>query len=385
MFQYSIPSQLRESFQEHLAEERIRSTREISILASVLYLLFGVLDIWAIPSVLKEVWTVRAVVVLAMMGFLWATWYRFFLKYYASLTIGLFLVMGMGIEVMVYLAGPNDLAKHLYYTGMILVVMALYTWSFLAIWKNAATGLALVALYILIALHIQEMGSEREWPVLLTNCFFFVSANVIGVFANVQRNRYLRESFLLRQNLISDLQRTEAEKKQSEFWSEHDPLTGLPNRKHLMARLEKSIDVARESGATLALLFIDLDGFKPINDKLGHAVGDAVLKVVGQRLERCVRENDLFARIGGDEFVVVLGLDPRFHEVATRIAGSIIASIEAPIREPDIGRVLSASVGIAFFPDHAADATALLRTADEQMYEAKRKGKGTISVAGLEQ
>jgi diguanylate cyclase (GGDEF)-like protein len=380
MRQYFIPSHLRASFEEHLDGERIRSAREVCVLASVLYVLFGVLDTWAIPSALREVWTVRAAVVLVIMGFLWTTRFPFFLKHYAPLTIGMFLVMGSGIEIMVYLAGPDDLAKHLYYTGMILVVMGLYTWSFLPIWKNAATGLVLVALYILISVLIQDMGSEREWPVLLTNCFFFVSANVIGMFANAQRNRYLRESFLLRQNLISDLQRTEAEKQQSVYWSEHDPLTGLPNRKHLMLGLEKAIQTAKESATTLALLFIDLDGFKSINDKFGHAVGDAVLRVIGQRLEHCVRENDLFARIGGDEFVVVMNLDPRFHEVATRLAGSIIASIEAPIREPDIGVVLSASIGIAFFPDHASDAEKLLLVADAQMYESKRRGKGTMSV-----
>ena len=381
MSRYPIPEQLQESFQEHLAAERIRSTREICVLASVLYLVFGVLDIWAIPSALTEVWTVRVIVVVLTMAVFWATWHLFFLKYYASFTAGLFLVLGMGIESMLYLTGPDDLAKYFYYTGMILVAMALYTWSFLPIWKNAGIGLMLVALYILIALRVQDMGSTHHWPVLMTNCFFFVSANILGIFANVQRNRYLRESFLLRHNLISDLQRTEAEKKQSDFFSEHDPLTGLPNRKHLMEHLDQSMTRAKASGTKLALLFIDLDGFKPVNDKFGHAVGDAVLKVVGQRLAHCVRASDLFARIGGDEFVVVLAQEPGGEDVATRIAAAIIGSIEAPIRDPDIGQALSASIGVGVFPDHAADATALLKVADEQMYQAKRKGKGTVSVA----
>ncbi len=382
MIRQPIPPQLESSFQAYLAEERIRSAREISVLASVLYLLFGVLDIWAIPSALAEVWALRAAVIVLMIGFFCTTWHPLFIKHYASLTISLFLVMGMGIESMLYLTGPNDLAKHLYYTGMILVVMALYTWSFLPIWKNAATGLVLVALYIVIALRVQDMGSAHEWPVLLTNCFFFLSANVLGMFGNAQRNRYLRESFLLRQNLLSDLERTEAEKMQSDYWSEHDPLTGLPNRKHLMVNLEQSIDLARAANTKIAVLFIDLDGFKPVNDRFGHAVGDAVLKVVGQRLARCVRTSDLIARIGGDEFVVVVSQDTGRDETATRIAADIIASIEGPIRDPDIGQALSASIGIALFPDHATDATSLLQVADEQMYEAKRNGKGMVSMAG---
>ena len=103
--------------------------------------------------------------------------------------------------------------------------------------------------------------------------------------------------------------------------------------------------------------------------------------MVGQRLAHCVRASDLFARIGGDEFVVVLAQEPGGEDVATRFAAAIIGSIEAPIRDPDIGQALSASIGVGVFPDHAADATALLKVADEQMYQAKRKGKGTVSVA----
>ncbi|MBE0622782.1 MAG: GGDEF domain-containing protein [Burkholderiales bacterium] len=378
---HPIPVQLRASFEAHLAEERIRSTREGCVLASVLYALFGILDIWAIPTALQEVWLIRTIAVIMLLGYYWSTHFPFFIKRYVPLIVTMYLGLGLGIEAMVFLSGPADLARHLYYTGLILVVMALYTWSFLQIWQSAATGLALVVLYVLIALYIHNMGNTQEWPVLMTNCFFFVSANIVGVYANVIRGRYLRENFLLRQNLVSDLQRTEAEKKESEFWSEHDALTGLPNRKHLMPRFDAVIANAARTGSALALLFVDLDGFKPINDQFGHATGDAVLKAVGKRLASCVREDDLVARLGGDEFVVVLSVDGSHHDAARRVARSIIASIASPIREPNIGRALSSSVGIAFYPNDAADAESLLAAADRQLYEAKRQGRGTISVA----
>ena len=113
MIRQPIPPQLESSFQAYLAEERIRSAREISVLASVLYLLFGVLDIWAIPSALAEVWALRAAVIVLMIGFFCTTWHPLFIKHYASLTISLFLVMGMGIESMLYLTswstrGPTN-------------------------------------------------------------------------------------------------------------------------------------------------------------------------------------------------------------------------------------------------------------------------------------
>lgn len=378
---FLIPPQFQSAFEKHLAEERIRSTKEIGVLASVLYVTFGILDVWAIPSALTAVWLVRLAVVFFMLSVVALTRTPLFLKHYAPIKIVFFLIMGLGIEMMVYLAGPQDLAKHTYYTGLILVVMALYTWSFLPIWQITALGASMVALYVLIALKAHGMSSETEWTVLVTNCFFFVSANIIGVFAAIQRNRYLRDSFLLRENLISDLERTESEKRQNEFWAEHDPLTGLPNRKYLMAMLAKAVEDAKTTHATVAVLFIDLDGFKSINDNLGHAVGDAVLNVIGQRLVRNVREHDLFARLGGDEFIVVLPLNGAHREVATRIAGAIIASVEHPIHDPDIGIKLSASIGIAFFPDHAHSADALVKIADGQMYESKRRGKGKITIA----
>lgn len=354
--------------------------REICVLGCVLYTLFGILDLWAIPSALAAVWLIRALVVVMLIGILWATHRAFFVKRYLLLSVCLYIGMGLGIEAMVYLSGQSDLARHFYYTGLILVVMAIYTWSFLMLWQNAVMGLALVAIYLLISLGVHGMTSSLEWPVLLTNCFFFVSAIVLGVFSNIQRDRYLRASFLLHQNLMTDLQRSEEEKKKSQYWSEHDTLTGLPNRKHLMQQLEVTLTRARSNNTLLALLFIDLDNFKPVNDQHGHACGDAVLSVVGKRIARCVRENDLLARIGGDEFVVALTVEPGQMEAAPRLAKSIISSIESPIRDPDIGSTLSASIGVAYFPHHAATASALLAAADEQMYAAKRQGRGSVCV-----
>lgn len=376
-----VPPHLKAAFSQYLAAEQVRSTREICLLASVLYTLFGILDLWAIPSALQTVWLIRALVVAHLMLILWCTRLPFFLEHYLPLTVGMYWVMGLGIECMVYLSGDNDLARYLYYTGLILVVMALYTWSFLSVWKNAAIGLALVGLYIFIALQFQRMGTHTEWPLLLTNCFFFVSANVIGVFSNIQRDRYFRENFLLRQNLLTDLQQTQALKTQSQYWAEHDPLTGMANRMYLMRRLKDAMDMAKPSGITLALLFMDLDGFKAINDQWGHAMGDTVLKVVAMRLARCMREGDLLARIGGDEFVAVLEVKPDNRQAATSLATLIVASIESPIRELDMERALSVSIGIAFFPGHAQDADSFLNAADEQMYAAKRQNRGAIRVA----
>jgi diguanylate cyclase (GGDEF)-like protein len=365
----------------HLTGERIRSAREGCMVALVLFAAFGVLDIWAATSALKEVWTLRAFVVVLLLGLLWSTWFPFFLKRYEPLVITIYIGMGMATVAMVYVSGMNDLARHHYYTVIILEVMALYTWSFMSLYLTAAIGMILVAMYLTMAVGLHHMNNAQEWPVLLSNCFFLVSANVIGIYSNIKRNRYLYESFMHEQSLLRELERTEDEKKQSDFHSDHDILTGLPNRKQLMRKLKLALNNARENGSKIALLFIDLDGFKPINDELGHATGDVVLTVIGKRLANCVRASDLLARIGGDEFIVVLETEDNHHEEVRRVANTILSSFERPIRKPDIEQSLSASIGIAFFPDHALEAEQLIVAADLQMYAAKRQGKGIINIA----
>ena len=155
-----------------------------------------------------------------------------------------------------------------------------------------------------------------------------------------------------------------------------DRLTGLANRRFLDAYVERH----REAGsgdAALAVLYLDLDGFKPVNDRHGHPVGDAVLGEVGVRLTRCVRDGDLAARIGGDEFAVVLALgDGATPRRALEVAGRIIDSLAAPIPVNGMEIRIGCSVGIALWPMDHGDLAGVLRLADQALYAAKRAGRG---------
>lgn len=160
----------------------------------------------------------------------------------------------------------------------------------------------------------------------------------------------------------------------------YDRLTSLPNRRLLEDRLQQAIARARRERRRMALLFIDLDKLKQVNDALGHEAGDWLLQQVAERLQHCLRTSDTAARIGGDEFVVLLP-DAGGVEDAAAAAERIRAALERPFARPD-GRVLeiSSSIGVVIYPDHAESSRDLLRFSDEAMYRAKKGGRNAVHV-----
>ncbi|WP_412735817.1 diguanylate cyclase domain-containing protein [Krasilnikovia sp. MM14-A1259] len=155
----------------------------------------------------------------------------------------------------------------------------------------------------------------------------------------------------------------------------HDALTGLPNRSHLLEGAEQAVTAATRADERTALLLLDLDGFKQVNDSAGHHAGDALLQAVAHRLLRTVRENDLVSRLGGDEFAILLTRNPDAASAAT-IAERIHQRLSEPFDIEGRSVTIGASIGVALFPDDASDVPHLLRGADAAMYRAKRHGGG---------
>lgn len=177
-----------------------------------------------------------------------------------------------------------------------------------------------------------------------------------------------------------DISAAVAAREAMERMAHYDSLTGLPNRSLFYDRLAQALALARRQRERLALLFVDLDRFKPVNDQYGHTVGDALLVEVAKRLSRCVRESDTVARIAGDEFTVILtGIeDPRDAAV---VAEKIVARLCEPFLVQDHRLEIGASIGIALYPDDGTDEDSLLARADDAMYAAKHAGRGTYRFA----
>lgn len=160
----------------------------------------------------------------------------------------------------------------------------------------------------------------------------------------------------------------------------HDPLTGLPNRRLLMDRLSLAIAHAHRNQSTMAVMYLDLDGFKLINDTLGHDVGDTLLQMVADRLVATVRQEDTVSRLGGDEFVI--GLSELSHaDDAVNMVSKVIHALAQPYNIQGRNVSMTASVGVGIYPTHGVEVETLMKSADLALYEAKRTGKNTYRIA----
>lgn len=178
----------------------------------------------------------------------------------------------------------------------------------------------------------------------------------------------------------SDITELKASEEQVRHLAHHDPLTGLPNRRLLEDRMTQAFRQARRYGQFVAVMLVDLDRFKVINDTRGHKVGDAVLQEVARRLRATIRGADTVARQGGDEFVVVL---PELRKTADapRVATKILHEFARPITVDAEQFSINASIGIALFPQDGTEPEALLKQADMAMYKAKSAGRGRFDFA----
>jgi len=189
-----------------------------------------------------------------------------------------------------------------------------------------------------------------------------------GLTSNPEQD--LREATLERPASMSS--QSAAPDPELSYRAHHDALTGLPNRHAFEERTNHGLAYARRYGRPMAILFLDLDGFKAVNDSLGHAAGDMVLREVAQRFRAALRESDIIARWGGDEFVAAL-LEVGSERDAARAAQKLIEAVGAPLSVEGHQIYLSASIGISLYPDDGTDLTTLIRKADQAMYEGRSR------------
>ena len=186
----------------------------------------------------------------------------------------------------------------------------------------------------------------------------------------------LDDGSILWHGFITDISDRKNAEERIRHMAQYDVLTDLPNRTLLSDRLHQALATAKREQTRLALLFLDFDKFKPINDSLGHAIGDALLRIAATRMQICMRESDTIARIGGDEFVVLLPIIATEQDILI-VAEKIRLALNKPFEIEGHVLNISTSIGIAIYPDHGEEETQLLKNADLAMYYAKQNGRNT--------
>jgi diguanylate cyclase (GGDEF)-like protein len=235
-------------------------------------------------------------------------------------------------------------------------------------------------LFMLVAVAVMAWGAMSGWHVPVpvpigvarmvnVSCVLLVCACAVWILAND-----LRQTM---QRLQEEIQRVKASEANFTHLARHDALTNLPNRLLVSDRMEQAIGQARRYGRRAALLFLDLDNFKTINDSLGHDAGDELLKEVARRLQGAVREMDTVSRQGGDEFLIVL-TDVADLDAISAVANHVLSAMTQSFSLKGMQIVTSVSIGVALYPEDGDDFAALLKHADLAMYQAKAEGRNAF-------
>src|SRR5579883_3252792 len=228
---------------------------------------------------------------------------------------------------------------------------------------------------VLDRIESQKLISKAGEPLRATGLWRHYRKDSSWFYAEISSHVIEFEGRMARFCMVIDVTDRQRLYEQLEHRANHDPLTNLPNRSHLEQRLRHTLESSSRHNQKAAIICIDFDRFKHINDTYGHAVGDICLQEIAGRLKKRLRESDTVARTGGEEFTVVLG-DLHSDEDAEKVATDLLSAFKKQFAASHVALDLSASTGIAIYPDHGTDAHQLWRAADLAMYRAKRAGGG---------
>jgi diguanylate cyclase (GGDEF)-like protein len=354
--------------------QSLRVQARIAVALGVtLYVLVGVLDPWFIADANRaDVWVIRSIAVAFALGLLAFTFHPWFHEFNHGPISMIGLVAAVGL-IGVMRKMPVEAGMQ-YYVSMVIVIFWTYLFLGVRFISALAVNIATAALFYLVLAVLRPMPPSF----LAASGFFLFAASVVAGGAAYTLERQRRELFVRELDL-------DAERRRHQTRALHDRLTGLPNRELLEDRLAQAIALSKRDGRHCAGYYVDLDGFKQVNDTFGHNVGDIVLRIVADRLRLNLRDADTVARLGGDEFFVLTQGMSAPTDVNS-LAQKMLHLIEQPVQVSPDGPspALGASIGISLFPYRDCNVHDVIHRADRAMYAVKRAGKRNYSIFDAE-
>ncbi len=328
--------------------------------------LFGLLDSLILPEIQVTAWQIRLYLGLSIISVLALTYTSFVSQFLQVSLFVLMLLFGFS-NIALVLAVPQ---AESYFVGLILILMYGYFAGLRFIYALSASTIVVIC-YVLLSLVNKDTAPLNifiQLPLLL-------AAYLISGFAGYTAERQ-------RRMLFAQTRYMEEERAIHEKLALHDPLTELPNRNLLQERMDQSLARAKRQKDQFAVMFMDLDNFKTVNDNYGHIIGDQVLIAIANRLKKHVRGEDTVARLGGDEFVVLsenITDEQDVRIAAVRMLAEIAQPITLNLRETDTVTInITASIGISLCPRDGTTLNELVERADDAMYGVKKEGKGSF-------
>lgn len=361
-------NQLEQTYLRFYAQWLRGQSRIAIIVGMTLFVMDGLIDLSLSNPNLRQIWALRLVVlVVGFLGLVYTHSSRF--QRHNQLPMAVISIIAASGLIGIQLTLGGDEAIR-YFPSLLIATFWAYLFLGMRFTSALGTGLFIALIYNL-SLRYQHLSGA----LLLDQNFDLFATNIIGGFSSYFSERQRRTLF--HQQCLIDRERLVHRQLALE-----DELTQLPNRRHLEQSLEHLL--AADSGRRHSGLFIDIDQFKPINDRFGHEVGDIALRILARRIRQSIRDSDVVCRLGGDEFFVIL-LDTQDTDAAVQVADKLLLALQQPlaIESPGGKQVhctVSASLGIIDFPFERATVATILKRADQAMYRAKAAGRSGYTV-----
>jgi diguanylate cyclase (GGDEF)-like protein len=370
-----VPAALRSDYLQYQYQQNANFLVLINVYAHAAYFSYAMADYFIVPDIFDLSLSVRTLLLLTLLPlFIWL------IRRIRNISlVELLLPLSAMIGTLVWF-NMLQLSQSPYVTSYLYASLIFVVAMNIGIRANFLSGLLGSLLLSGINLYYVNLLNHADRMALLIFCLVYLPVLAFGLFISWYNTYTGRRLFLY--SLIDEMNQTDLQEANRQLLvrSHTDALTGLPNRTLLEDRLRQAIIKAQRDGGYLALMIVDLDKFKPVNDTHGHAVGDELLREMARRMVACVRESDTVARMGGDEFMVLLPGVDQVHD-ALLVAEKIRESLNHSFALEGDRMAISASIGVAAFPEHGDDATSLFRAADEALYRAKAQGRNRVELA----